>query len=211
MLDAELDRSRLPGIFRQAGRYHQAATAGVARSEDRGHTGEGEVVSRGTERAVGVVEVGTERHVDDVRAVLERPVHPREDVRGRAAAVGAEHAVGVEVGLGGDPHRVCAGDRLARDDAGDVRAVPRVIGVAVEVLLGAAGSLPVGIRRLHGVAVVVDEVVAPLVDVLERGVVVVDAGVEDGDLEALAGHAFGHPNSAAGFAFEAGKRAVPAR
>ncbi len=138
-------------------------------------------------------ERGAEAHVDDIHPVGDGPVHGGHDDVGRAAAVAAEDPVGAERDVRGHPLDLPVG----ADDAGHVRAVSATVvgeGVGpggVGRGIGTAGVVGVA----HEVVAIgharVREVTGFVVDAgsAEVGMVVVDAGVDDAHLDALAGDA----------------------
>ena len=149
--------------------------------------------------------LGVDRQVHDVHAVVAGLLHGGGQDLGAGQARAAEDPVGAQLGVGGDAgDLLSAGRSLGRGDARDVGAVTfAVIGVGVRDGLVARGLL-----RDIGVAVgIADEVVARDdlgggerrgavaigglgargAGAAELDVVVVDAGVDDADLDSAAG------------------------
>ena len=149
--------------------------------------------------------LGVDRQVHDVHAVVAGLLHGGGQDLGAGQAVAAEDPIGAQLGVRGDTGDLLgAGRPLGRGDARDMGAVTfAVIGVGVRDGLVARGLL-----RDIGVAVgIADEVVArddfgggerrgavAIGGLGARGagaaefdVVVVDAGVDNADLDAAAG------------------------
>ncbi len=112
--------------------------------------------------------MGPEAHVDDVHVVVDGPLEGKDEVRDLAFSGRPEDLQGVQVDRRGHPDDQVV-VLLRREDAGDVRAMAVVI---------------------HGVGVVVDEVVTAFVVIQELGIDVgrnvmdvVDPGVDDRDLD----------------------------
>jgi hypothetical protein len=113
--------------------------------------------------------------VDDVGAVLDCVVDGVGHGARGAAALGVVLADGDDGGLGGDADEAGAGDGAGGDDAGDLGAVAD----------GVVGAVAAGGDVVLAADVGVD-------GLPELAVVVVDAGVDDGDLDAGAAGVLPH-------------------
>ncbi len=121
--------------------------------------------------------------VDDLHAVLVGTLERGNDDVGAGTALAAEHPVGAERDLGRHTGDAAGAGRLGAHDACHVRAVAVAV-IRIRIRHGR--------RAGGGIVVVADEVVA-VGDLVARaeaaaeiGMVVVDAGVDHGDLDALA-------------------------
>ena len=150
-------------------------------------------------------QVGADRHVDDVHAVVGGPLHGGGHDLGAGLAVAAEDAVGAQLGVGGDARDLLgAGRPLGRGDAGDVGAVTAaVVGVGVGdglVALRLVSDIGVAVGVAHEVvagddpgggeargAVGPGSLGARGAGAAELDMVVVDAGVDNADLDSAAG------------------------
>ena len=192
-----VDRADGDHVVRDAGgaARERAGGAGVALRDDDDHAGVDEAVGELRRRVAGPgLQRGAEAHVDDVHAVGVGVLHGLHDDLGIGGAVAAEDAVGAELDVGGH-----AGDALTvgADDAGDVRAVAAAVVGPLVRNGGVDGRVVAG--GVVGVAHVVVALDDPLVREVGRlvvdagaaqgGVVVVDAGIDDADLDARAGEA----------------------
>ncbi len=185
-----------------------AVLTGVALGGGDDHALVGQGLGGGGDRVVGHQHVvGTDGQVDDVHAVGGGPLHGGGHHLRIGAALAAEDPVGADLGVGGH-----AGDRLgacaagAGGDTGHMGAMSTAV-IGVWVRHGPIGDLG-GLRRHRWIAVTVaDEVIsgndlgvregggavtlggrhARGAGAAELGVVVVDAGVDDADLDALTG------------------------
>ena len=183
------DGDRALGHARGAAR-EQARGPLVARGDDHGDV----VVDERLDHLRGRVvlpghEGGAEGHVDHVRAVVHRPLHRLEDHLGVAGALAAEHAVGEQVDLRGHADDLAVG----ADDAGDVGAVAAAV---VGELVGDGGLAGAGVVGVADEVVAADDAVVREVlrlvvhaGAAEIGMVVVDAGVDHRDGDALAAEA----------------------
>ena len=206
-LDGVVDAADRQDVLGGSGSAHgpPAVLALVALSGRDDHALGGEVLGGDGGRVVPEDdEVGADGHVDDVHAVVGGALHGTGQNLTGGAARAAEDAVGAELGVGGDAgDLVGAGSPFGGGDAGDMGAVaPAVVGVVVRG--GRQARRRVGGRVAEGVA---DEVVTGhhlrigevrgtvalgglgtrSAGAAEFDVVVVDARIDDPDLDPLAG------------------------